>query len=173
MGPILCQLNPVHNLILHIFKIHFNIILQSMPTFPSYLFPLDFLIFRVCISLMRATYPGHIIPLDFIIIIMVRFRVLTAPSMRMTVFWDVAPCSLLEVYFYQTTWRNIPEDSHPHRNHIWWRVAYNMKLLIMKLFPVHCYFSALTHKSVRKFQPSVPYLIKIRSAVSDMKCSEV
>jgi hypothetical protein len=54
----------------------------------------------------------------------------------MTVFWDVAPCSLVEVYrsfrgvccrpddggskhltsvtFYQTTRRNIPEDSHLH-----------------------------------------------------------
>jgi hypothetical protein len=52
--------------------------------------------------------------------------------MKMTVFWDVAPCSLAEVdrrfrgayclyqgdhpepsaSFYQTTWRNIPEDSH-------------------------------------------------------------
>jgi hypothetical protein len=52
----------------------------------------------------------------------------------MTVFWDVEPCSLLEVYrrfrraltmeaantsgtsvnFYQTTLRNIPEDTHLH-----------------------------------------------------------
>jgi hypothetical protein len=53
----------------------------------------------------------------------------------MTVFWDVAPCSPVEVYrrfrafalmmkaartsetsanFYQTTSRNIPEDSHLH-----------------------------------------------------------
>jgi hypothetical protein len=59
----------------------------------------------------------------------------------MTVFWDVLPCSLVEVHrrfrgvcclhqgtlmmeaastsetsesFYQTTWRNIPEDSHLH-----------------------------------------------------------
>jgi hypothetical protein len=28
---------------------------------------------------------------------LVRFRVLTA-SMKMTVFWDVAPCSLIEIY---------------------------------------------------------------------------
>jgi hypothetical protein len=27
-----------------------------------------------------------------------RFQVLTAASMKMTVFWDVAPCSLVEVY---------------------------------------------------------------------------
>jgi hypothetical protein len=51
--------------------------------------------------------------------------------MKITVFWDVAPCSLVEVIiraialmmdaastsetsvnFYQTTQRNIPEDSH-------------------------------------------------------------
>jgi hypothetical protein len=29
---------------------------------------------------------------------LVRFQVLTAVSMKMTVFWDVAPCSLVEVY---------------------------------------------------------------------------
>jgi hypothetical protein len=55
--------------------------------------------------------------------------------MKMTVFWDIAPCSLLEtdrnfsaialmvetintsetsVNFYETTRRNIPEDSHLH-----------------------------------------------------------
>jgi hypothetical protein len=28
----------------------------------------------------------------------VRFQVLTAASMKMTVFWDVAPCSLVDVY---------------------------------------------------------------------------
>jgi hypothetical protein len=70
------------------------------------------------------------------------FQVLTVVSMKITVFWDVAPCSLVEVYryfrgacclhhqgalimeaaikseksvnFYQTAWRNIPEDSHLH-----------------------------------------------------------
>jgi hypothetical protein len=34
----------------------------------------------------------------------VRFQVLTAASMKMTVFLNVAP-------LYQTTWHNIPEDS--------------------------------------------------------------
>jgi hypothetical protein len=67
----------------------------------------------------------------------VRCQVLTAASMKMAVFWDVAPCSLVEVMFqryllppssialmmdaantsetlvnYQTTRCNIPEDSH-------------------------------------------------------------
>jgi hypothetical protein len=28
---------------------------------------------------------------------MVRFQVLTAASMKMTLFWDVAPCSLVEI----------------------------------------------------------------------------
>jgi hypothetical protein len=30
-------------------------------------------------------------------VLLVRFQVLTAASMKMTVFWDVAPCSLLEI----------------------------------------------------------------------------
>jgi hypothetical protein len=52
--------------------------------------------------------------------------------MKTPVFWDVAPCSLVEidqhfggacflhhkddesVSFYQTTWCNIPEDGHLH-----------------------------------------------------------
>jgi hypothetical protein len=57
----------------------------------------------------------------------VRFQVLTAASMKMAVFWDVAPRCLVEIYwhfravnhsddkavtsFYQTTQRNIQEDS--------------------------------------------------------------
>jgi hypothetical protein len=64
---------------------------------------------------------------------MVRFRILTAASMKMAVLWDAAPCSLVEAYrryrsayclhnqaiasemsvnFYQATRRNIAEDSH-------------------------------------------------------------
>jgi hypothetical protein len=70
----------------------------------------------------------------------VGFEVITAVSTKMGVFWDVTPCSLVEVYqrfrgpcclhhedalmmeagwtsetlvnFYQTTRRNNPEDSH-------------------------------------------------------------
>jgi hypothetical protein len=53
----------------------------------------------------------------------VRFRFLTAASMKMTVFWDVALYSLValmmeavsnsktSVSFYQTTRRNITDDS--------------------------------------------------------------
>jgi hypothetical protein len=59
---------------------------------------------------------------------LVRFQVLTASSMKMVVFWAVAPCSLVEVYrrfrgacwstsetsenFYQTTRRSNSEDSY-------------------------------------------------------------
>jgi hypothetical protein len=65
---------------------------------------------------------------------LVRFEVLMVASMKMAVFWVVAPCNLLEIYwhfsklialmmesastsemlvnFYQTTCRNNPEDSH-------------------------------------------------------------
>jgi hypothetical protein len=51
----------------------------------------------------------------------VRFKVLTASSMKTTVSWDVAPSSLIEIdrrfggaYFLhqKTARRNIPEDSH-------------------------------------------------------------
>jgi hypothetical protein len=31
---------------------------------------------------------------------LVRFQVLTAMSMKMTVFWDIAPCSLVEINLY-------------------------------------------------------------------------
>jgi hypothetical protein len=69
---------------------------------------------------------------DHLFIYMVRFQVRMAASMKMTVFWDVAPCSLVEMYrrirdayclhhqgnelfsLYQTTRRNFPEDSHLH-----------------------------------------------------------
>jgi hypothetical protein len=49
---------------------------------------------------------------------LVRFQVLTAVSMKMTAFWDIAPSSLVEadrrfrgasVNFYETTMRNFPE----------------------------------------------------------------
>jgi hypothetical protein len=58
-----------------------------------------------------------------------RFEVFTVANMKMTAFWVVAPCSLVEVLlitlmmeavstsetsvnFYQTTWCNNLEDSH-------------------------------------------------------------
>jgi hypothetical protein len=41
----------------------------------------------------------------------VRFQVLTAASMKMTVFWDVAPRSLVDTD-QQTSQSNIPEGSH-------------------------------------------------------------
>jgi hypothetical protein len=68
----------------------------------------------------------------------VKLQVLAAASMEMAVFWDVAPCSLVEVYrrfrgvlmmeavstsetsvnFNKTTRYNNPEDSHRQKN-IW------------------------------------------------------
>jgi hypothetical protein len=60
----------------------------------------------------------------------VRFQILTAASIKMTVFWDVVPYSLVvtlmieavstsktSVNFYQTTQRIIPEDSHLIQNY--------------------------------------------------------
>jgi hypothetical protein len=52
----------------------------------------------------------------------VRFEVLTVTSMKMTTFWDVASCSLVDTdwhcrvyclhHRHQNAWCNIPEDSH-------------------------------------------------------------
>jgi hypothetical protein len=53
----------------------------------------------------------------------VRFQVLTAPSMKMAVFWDVVPCIIalimgairttgMSVNLYQPAWRNIPKYSY-------------------------------------------------------------
>jgi hypothetical protein len=50
------------------------------------------------------------------IVIRVGFEVLTAVSMKIAVFWVVAPCSMVDVYlevnFYQTTRCYNPEDSN-------------------------------------------------------------
>lgn len=65
-----------------------------------------------------------------------------AASIRMIVL------SLFEVHFFQATRRNIPEDTHLQRDDIWRRVAYNIKLLIMKfsrLLTATSALSALTH----------------------------
>jgi hypothetical protein len=57
----------------------------------------------------------------------VGFEVLTAASMKMAVFWVVAPCSLMmeaastsetSVNFYQTTRRYNPEESYLQVGHI-------------------------------------------------------
>jgi hypothetical protein len=45
----------------------------------------------------------------------VRFKILTAARMKITAFWDVAPCSLTSetsVYFHETTQRYIPQRRH-------------------------------------------------------------
>jgi hypothetical protein len=49
-----------------------------------------------------------------------RFQVLTAASMKMTVLWPIAlmteaaSASKTSLNVYQVARRNIPEDSHPH-----------------------------------------------------------
>jgi hypothetical protein len=42
--------------------------------------------------------PGSILGMDASYPDLVIFQVLTTASMKMTVFWDVVPCSLVEVY---------------------------------------------------------------------------
>jgi hypothetical protein len=47
---------------------------------------------------------------------LVRFQVLAAARVKMTVLWEIAPCSLVEndelLSFYKTTRRNVPQDRH-------------------------------------------------------------
>jgi hypothetical protein len=96
---------------------------QAAKIFPDFMEPNGSLHTRKD-SVLSQLNPVHISKTTF-----PRFEVLTAASMKMTVSWD-APCSLVEVYrlivlmletastsetsvyFYQTTRRNIPEDSH-------------------------------------------------------------
>jgi hypothetical protein len=52
-------------------------------------------------------------PLFRSLIQFVGFEVLTAMAVKSSVFWDMAPCSLLKVN-QQTTWRCIPENRSLH-----------------------------------------------------------
>jgi hypothetical protein len=57
LAPILCHINPTHNLLFYISKIHFDIILPSCLEEFCGLFPSDFrLKMSVFISRLRATY---------------------------------------------------------------------------------------------------------------------
>jgi hypothetical protein len=65
--------------------------------------------------------------------------------LKITVFWDVAPCSLIifialkkeavstsetSVNFYQTMWRNIPEDIYLytcHRDNLKFQMSFSLK----------------------------------------------
>jgi hypothetical protein len=80
---------------------------------------------------------------------------MTAASMKMAVFWDVVPCSLVEVHwrfrsaccfhhqdFYQTTRRNILEDSHFHtrrREYLKFHILFHIESTRMGFVRVwHC-----------------------------------
>jgi hypothetical protein len=82
-------------------------------------FPIK-IVYVFFISSIHAAHSAHLIIRDC-----VRFQVLTAASMKMAVFWVVAPCSLAEVYrrfrgacFLRLqgdeSLRRHPEDSHLH-----------------------------------------------------------
>jgi hypothetical protein len=70
----------------------------------------------------------------------VKFQVLTAMGVKMTVFWDVALCGILvmeavstsetSVTFYETTRRNIPEDVRHQINILHIRRCANFRLHI-------------------------------------------
>jgi hypothetical protein len=78
----------------------------------------------------------------------VRFQVLTAASVKMTVFWDVTPYSLEEsdlrfrgVYFFHHQGiDNIPEDSHLRANNLlrfkqaFWSVVFHGLFYVISIF---------------------------------------
>jgi hypothetical protein len=77
--------------------------------------------------------------------IKVRLQVLMTVSMKMTVFWAVVLCSLVEVYqrfrgtslkmsvkFYQTAWCNNPEDRQVHSSPI-------LDLILSQINPDHIF----------------------------------
>jgi hypothetical protein len=90
-------MSPLHVSLPVYFKIYINVIPPYTPK-----------------SQKWAIYSQHILNCD---IFYVTFQVLRAASMKMTAFWDVAPCTLVEVdlmmeavstcetsvYFYETT----------------------------------------------------------------------
>jgi hypothetical protein len=61
--PTLSQLNPVHTLILHFLKIHFNIILSYMPRFPKWFLTFRFSyqnVFTFLPHVCHMTRPSHL-----------------------------------------------------------------------------------------------------------------
>lgn len=68
-----------------------------------------------CLKIERVPYQTtHHIPEDsnFNCNICLRFEVILAVTMKGSVFWDVTPCSLVEMY--QTIQCHVPEDSGLH-----------------------------------------------------------
>jgi hypothetical protein len=59
----------------------------------------------------------------------VRFQVLTAANMRViSLMMEAASTSEKPVNPYQITRRNIPEDSHIHRNRLYWTVYFSSRV---------------------------------------------
>jgi hypothetical protein len=94
-------------------------------------FQFIFVMVKCCVFFAVRTEFLYIIQTSF------GFKGLIILTMKITVFWDVAPCSLVEVdrrfrgayflhhqripetsvRFHETTRRSIPEDSHIHTGH--------------------------------------------------------
>jgi len=66
----LSQINPLNNLPLYFFKIHFDVTLPSVPRYPSGVFlgvplpPKPCTLFSTTLYVPHATCPAHVIPLD-------------------------------------------------------------------------------------------------------------
>jgi hypothetical protein len=99
----------------------------------------------------------------------VRFQVLSAAIIKMTAFWDIAPCSLVEVdgpedgavytfetsvNFYETIRRNITEGCHLNEIHI-------NKMLCVWHSNLY-FFIIILHRSMN---PNEPLVIKLNYSV--------
>ena len=105
---ILVKPNPVHIPTSHLLEIHPNIIHPSTPRSPSGLFPSGFstkTLYTPLYSPTRATCPTHnlsycrYLNLAFYFVANVSgIHHVFSLSMKTTVFWDVTPCNLVEMY---------------------------------------------------------------------------
>jgi len=74
---LMSKMNPVHTFPPYFSKIYSNIILPSMPSLPSSVFPSGFptkILYTFVVFPMYATQPTHLILLDLITIIILEYK---------------------------------------------------------------------------------------------------